>query len=558
MKKTYGYLAVLTFVGLSLGCQGEVAVFSDDPGWSPGTANNRSENNRFTGNNLPEGVPVELTAPHLRRLTPIQFENTVRYALGDVFTQDDLPEFGDDIPIIGLNNNPDSLRVNDVNVDSLYNAIQALAQAAVEGTPVVQQCVAAADDVCWGAMIDDVGHKLWRRPVTDVERQDLLGARAQMAPVATRAEQAEFIVMALIGSPNTMFRREVGVDDDGILSMGQFEIASAMSYTIWNAPPDETLYQLAVDGQLDDPEVRIEQVRRMQEDPRFADAMAEFFIDYLKFEALFSKTKIGELGLTPEARQSLVEGARRDLKAAFSAPEATLLDPFRSTNFHIDQNGASFFDVPVSSGDYEVVSMDPTQRLGILSHPGFLSVHAGEGDSGIVKRGVFTLEQLLCIELGTPPANIDGTDDVPEGFDDATATSREVLTVRHSSQASCVGCHRVIDPAGFGFENYDSAGRYRTVEKGSVQIDASGELLLGPETLTYADSIGYIDALTNSEALQSCLSDTFFTYVIGNEPHLAEREALYTTFQESGGDVSALVEAIVTTPSFTARKPQEQ
>ena len=175
-----------------------------------------------------------------------------------------------------------------------------------------------------------------------------------------------------------------------------------------------------------------------------------------------------------------------------------------------------------------------------------------------MKRGVFTLEQLLCVELDAPPADISEAEDVPEDFDDATSTSREVLTVRHSSQATCVGCHRIIDPAGFGFENYDGAGRFRTVEKGDVQIDASGELAVHGETLSYENSIGYIDALVGSEALRSCLSDQFFTYVLGEEPRLAEREALYQAFDSSDGSVETMFQSIVSTPSFTARKPQEQ
>jgi hypothetical protein len=499
-----------------------------------------------------------LVAPHLRRLTDRQYENTVRYALGDVFEADDLPQFGDDIPTIGLNNDPNSLRINDVNVGSVYDSSQALARAAIEGTPVVRDCVAASDDACWEPMVDDIGHKLWRRPVSDVEMQDLLDTRAQVAAApATRAEQAEFLLTALLASPNTLYRRELGTTGpDGDLLLDDFEIASAMAYTLWNAPPDEELYQAAVAGELSNPDVRREHARRMADDPRFAEALTEFYIDYLKIDALFGKTKSDSLGLTPDVRASFVDGIRRDLNSMFSVPDASLLDPFRTQSFHVNEQGASFFGVPVVGGsEFEVVSMNPNERLGVLSHPAFLSVHSGEGDSGIVKRGVFTLEQLLCVKLGAPPADISETEDVPEGFDDATATSREVLSVRHSSQATCVGCHRIIDPAGFGFENYDEAGRYRTVEKGNVQIDASGELVVHNETLTYDDSVTYIDALVGSEALRSCLNDQFFTYVLGDKPRLGEREALYQTFDATDGSVEALVETIVTTPSFTARKP---
>lgn len=549
-----GLLVALGCVAL-VGCKGELGLPSGappgettgvDPDPGPGTIE------------TPDGV-VEPTAAHLRRLTPAQYENTVRYALGDVFDADDLPQFGDDIPTIGLNNNPSILRVTEVNVGSLYDATIALAQAAVAGTPAVSQCVNASDDGCFVAVIHELGAKLWRRPVADAERQDIDAARARVAAAGgTRAEQAEFVMMALLASPNMLYRPELGEASGGVQRLTNFEIASALSYTLWNAPPDQELFDLAAAGQLVDPDVLRAQARRLAADPRVADSFTEFFVDYLKVDAIFAKNKLDSLGLTPAARASLVEGIRRDLRGIFSVPGASLLDPFRALDFHVDAGSATFFGVPVVQGDsFELISMDPAERRGVLSHPAFLSVHAGEGDSGIVKRGVFTLEQLLCVELGPPPADISETEDVPADFVDEEQTSRAVLTVRHSSQATCVGCHRVIDPAGFGFENYDSVGRYRVVEKGNIPIDASGELALLEGVLAYGNSVEYIDALVGSEALRSCLTDRYFTYVLGDSPRRVEREALYASFAENEGSLESLVDAMIQTPSFTARNLQE-
>lgn len=507
----------------------------------------------------PQGE-VEPTFAHLRRLTPAQYESTVRSALGDVFDADDLPQFGDDIPTIGLNNNPSSLRINDVNVSSLYNATQALAAAAVANTPVVSGCVMASGDACFEEVVDDLGARLWRRPVTAEEKTDIMGARARVADASgSRVEQAEFVVMVLLASPNMLYRKELGVTEDGVQRLTSFEIASALSYTLWNAPPDQELYDLAVADQLIDPDVLRGQAQRLADDPRVSESFTEFFLDYLKIDAIFSKQKIAELGLTPAARAALVEGIRRDLIATFSVPGASLLDPFRNLNFHIDGESATFFDVPLAQdGEFEVVALDRAQRLGVLSHPAFLSVHAGEGDSGIVKRGVFTLEQLLCVHLGPPPDDISEAEDVPADFNDAEETTRAVLTVRHSSQPDCVACHSAIDPAGFGYENYDSAGRYRTVEKGDVTIDASGELNVGREMLRFENSVDYIDTLVGSEALQSCLTDQYFTYVLGDAPRRVEREMLYAAFSENGGALDALVDSLISTPSFTARNIRQE
>lgn len=549
-----------------VGCKGQIGINADDPNGpfadnpnDPDNPDNPDDPDGPGTIETPDGRVVEPTFAHLRRLTPPQFENTVRAALGEVYAPDDLPVFGDDIPTIGLNNDPSSLRINDVNVQSLYDSSQALAAAAIANNPAVSSCVAASDDTCFTSLIDDIGSKLWRRPVTDEERDDITTSRGRVAMAGgTRAEQAEFVLMVMIASPNTLYRKELGVTEDGVQRLTDFELASALSYTLWNAPPDQELYDLAAAGELTNPEVLRAQAQRMAQDPRIADSFTEFFVDYLKVEALFSKNKLDELGLTPAARAALVEGIRRDLHAMFSMPGASLLDPFYSTSFNIDGESATFFGVNVAQGgEYEVVATDPNERLGVLSHPAFLSTHAGEGDSGIVKRGVFTLEQLLCVHLGAPPADISESEDVPPGFDDATATSREVLSVRHSSQAECVGCHSAIDPAGFGFENWDSAGRFRLVEKGNVQIDAGGTLNVNQETLSFTNSVDYVDTLAGSEALRSCLTNKYFTYVLGDEPRQVERELLYTAFDESDGALDVLVQTIVDTPSFTARNQQE-
>lgn len=559
MKKPYfaRTFAIGGFLALAaMGCEGKLLFEEVQEGVEGGTTPGTTPG---VNNPLPGAGAIELTSAHLRRLTPLQYANTVRDALGDVFEAEELPQFGDDMPTVGFNNSPAKLRLNDINVDSLYASTQVLARAAVSNTPVVRDCVAASGDACFGEIVDELGHQLWRRPLSGEERADLVNTAVELAQApATRAEQAEFLVQALLVSPHTLFRTELGQGEGDVLPLTDFEIASALSYTFWNSPPDEELYALAAAGSLRDVDTLIAQARRMADDERVAEALAEFFVDYLKLETIFARTKAAAYGLTEETRASLFEGVRRDLVQLFSMPDATLLDPFTSTNFHVDADSASFFGVPVvASGGFEVIAMDPAQRLGILSHPAFLSVHSGEFDSGIVQRGVFTLEQLLCLHLGAPPPDISARDDVPEDFNDALATSREILSVRHSSQPTCIGCHRMIDPAGFGFENYDAVGRYRLVEKEVVEIDASGELGIGMELLTFNDSVEYIAALANSEALRSCLSNQFFTYVLGDAPRLEEREAIYRKFNESNGAIDQLVEAIVTTPSFTARQAKE-
>lgn len=547
---------------ISIGCQGWVSETDltdpsnpDNPTQKqPNKDKNKDTNNAPDDPDDPE-APLVLTHPHLRRLTPKQYKNTVVAALGDIFEDDDFPQFDDDIPTIGLSNNPQKLRINDVNINSIYQSTQQLARRSLTATPMVADCVSAQGDACFGEIVDTLGLKLWRRPVTTEERDDLLGARAKVATASgTRAQQAEFLLSALMMSPNMLYRTELGQPQNEVRQLDSYELAQALSYALWNEPPDQTLMDLAKSDQLQDREVLKAQARRLAQDPKLAQALAAFFIDYLKIEALFSKEKIEDLGFTNQARRALFDGIRQDLIQQFLQPGATLLDPFSSNAFHINDQSASFFGVPVTSSQLEVTTMPPTERHGILSHPAFLAVHSNKGDSGIVKRGVFTLEQLMCVHLGTPPDDIAPVDTPPEGFDASKVTSREALSVLHSSQPTCVGCHQIIDPAGYGFENFDAAGRYRTTEKENIAIDASGTLAVNGEQLNFTDSTTFVKALAGSESLKSCVAESFLTYMLGDKPGAVEKKAFYEQFKNNQGSIDTLIDALIDTPSFTQRR----
>lgn len=523
----------------------------------------------------PTPVDFERTAPYVRRLTQLQYHNTIREGLGDVFEEEEYPELDDAIPTIGFSNNPNFLGLNDTNAGKLYDSVQKIAQKSVTDVPAVRDCVAASDDACFTTLIRDLGEKLWRRPLSDEEVGDLDDARAQIAAApGTREEQAEFVVQALLMNVNTLYRTEIGeegfaaLSDGDRVSLSSYELASALSYTLWNTPPDAELLQLAAADELKKPEVYEAQLERMLEDARVASAMTEFFVDFLKIDKLYIKEKEATFGLTDNVRRALVEGVREDLRATLDLPDATLYDPFRETSFHINQQSAPYFQVDgmQTGSSFERVSLDPNQRYGVLTHPAFLSVHSGTKDSGIVKRGVFTLEQLLCQHLGAPPADISPAppESLPEGFDPARVSTREALHVQHSSQIQCYTCHKQIDPAGFGYENYDGAGRWRLTEKGDITIDASGSLLIDrsyhdednkdEELLEFTTSIDYVQAITNSDTMKRCFTERLMTYVLGETPSHEEHTSFLEQFDAHQGSLDPVLKALLLSPSFTTRQ----
>ena len=544
---------------LAAACTGTIGDSNSGDGSGPGNPGNG--NNGGNNGTPPTAADVVPIAPQLHRLTALQFANTVEAALGPNFDAEDLPDFGDDIPTLGLANDADLLRISAVNVDNVYRSAAAVAAQAVERNATIAACVDGTGTDCFADVARSIGQVLWRRPLTDNEMADLETGRAAVAEgTGTRAEQAEFIVQALMLSSNTLYRTELGTGAD-TRRLTNYELASVLSYTMWNEPPDAELMAAAADGSLANADTLRAQARRLAGDPRFPEALVEFYFDYLKLSALFRTSKTPELGLTTAAREALWEGAKRDLLAALSAPDATLFEPFETLTFHVNDDSAPFFGVTAPSGGLSPVTMSADERIGILTHPAFLSVHANTGNSGIVPRGVFTLEQLMCVNLGSPPANIGPVDRPPDGFDPEDTTERDVLETLHTSQPQCRSCHQFIDPAGFGFENFDAVGRYRTMERvpsgRDLPIDASGDLRVGQERLQFDNSIQYIQSLVETPSLRRCVSDALLAYMLGNKPGNAESYLFHAAVLERNARVADLAELIVSSQSYTVRTPAE-
>ncbi|MEM6274799.1 MAG: DUF1588 domain-containing protein [Myxococcota bacterium] len=532
--------AVFGFIG---GCQGTL----DSPAGSEGIELSSNDGDADAAD---DDAPIQTLDSQLRRLTEPQYINTLREAFGSSLDGVAMPSFDDDIPTIGLANDPSTLRVSEVTLSSLMDDTREVARAVIENHSEMTACVDENSDACFESLMRRFGATLWRRPLNDNEFAELQSAGLSLE--ADRSVQAELVLTALMLSPNMLFRAEIG--ESGTIS--EYAIASALSYSLWDGPPDSILMDLAAGDQLQDPSVRAEQARRMVGDPRFAEAMTRFFWDYLKLGKLETKKKADEVEVTPAIRTALMGSARRYLLDKLSTPGATLFDVFQGQEFPLNALSAPYFGVEDAVGDdFQVRSVGSTERQGILSHPAFLSVHAGEVSSGIVQRGVYTLEQLLCQHLGAPPDDISEVEELPPGFDPAEVTSREALHVQHSSQPACAACHQFIDPAGYGYENYDTMGRYRTVEKGDIAIDASGSLALEGETLSFVDSVDYIAALSESEAMKSCVVKSFMTYVLGQEPGDAEMRAVKGAAESASYRIGELAVLLVNTPSFSERAP---
>jgi hypothetical protein len=207
---------------------------------------------------------------------------------------------------------------------------------------------------------------------------------------------------------------------------------------------------------------------------------------------------------------------------------------------------------PANHDPKDPVDLPAAQRAGLLTQASFLATHAHRDDSGPVQRGVVVQSNLLCMPPAPPPKNVP---QLPEG--DPTTTMRELLE-QHKNPA-CAACHKTLDGIGLGFEGYDGIGAYRPEQNGKP-TDQSGELFDIDVAGPFVGAVELSGKLAKSEDVRQCVGDQWFRFAFRRALEKSDEAcSLAPTrdlFAESGGDIRALLTALVETDSFRYRAVQ--
>jgi hypothetical protein len=206
----------------------------------------------------------------------------------------------------------------------------------------------------------------------------------------------------------------------------------------------------------------------------------------------------------------------------------------------------------VSGAGFTKVALDPTQRGGVLTQGGLLSLLAKPNQTSPVHRGKFVREQILCQPLPPPPANLQITP--PELS--TTLTTRERFT-QHAADPYCNTCHHLMDPIGLGFESFDGAGVFRATENGQA-VDASGRIDdAGDATGTFDGPLALGQRLASSSDVRACVATQWFRYGYGRAETDADGcslQAMQASFAAGGYRILDLVAALATTDAFRYRR----
>jgi hypothetical protein len=578
-------LTTLGLVGLAFGSFGCVGSIDQAGGSSPTNPSGSGPGGRIPGEPgsgpptgpgagvSPGGLPSDADsvpgpAP-LRRLTRFEYENTVRDLLGLTT----VPKKG----IAGFSADQESASSGYVRGGAvtaapdarvLMQAAEELAGAALQQVSSLLPCsplptAAAEQDACADKFVASFGRRAYRRPLTDAEVKDLRDLyRAQRTPEAGADFQQAVgnVITAMLQSPYFLYRWEVGaaapIKDGLLVRFNQHETASRLSYLIWASMPDDKLFEAADTGKLATADQVAAQARRLLADARAKDALQDFHLQWLNMGGLADMPKDPSLTdvYTPEVAQAMLRETREFVASVFQGPKADgKLETLMTAQASFANAAlAKIYGLPnVTGADLKPVSYNPAERAGLFTQGTFLSMKADAIDSHPIKRGDTMLNKVLCIPLEVPASIM--VPPLPEP--QPGQTTRERVSIH--SEAACATCHKLIDPIGFAFENYDAIARYRAMEEGKP-VDASGVFPLGSGALTFKNAVELLPQLARTPEARDCMVTQWWRYALRRNEAQTEEPSMKLVreaFAQSGYDMRELLVAFTRTRAFSHRKP---
>jgi hypothetical protein len=415
---------------------------------------------------------------------------------------------------------------------------------------------------CATDFVDALGPRAFRRPLEESERTLLLSTYDAGAADGFW-DGIRMVIELLLQSPQFLYVVEVGTpiaDVPGYYRLDAYELATRLSYLAWQAPPDDQLWEAAASGTLDTEAGIHAEAERLFADPRARETVERFYAQWLELDDVLHAERSPTLfpELTPALREAMLEETRRFLDDGIWEADASLEDVLTAQHTFVDAELADLYGVTAPADGFERIDL-PAERLGLLTLPALLMARSQSNQTSPVQRGVFVLEQMLCIDLPTPP---EGVDVNPPALDEeGTSTPRTTRErwAQHSADPTCRSCHAQIDPVGFTMEAFDPIGRFRTEESGRPIDTLGGIPSLDIEDGAIADAAELGHTVAALPETRDCFARQWMRFGLGRlerDSDAGDMEALAATLGE--GSIRQTLLALIDTAAFRHRVVDEE
>lgn len=572
-------LSVLT-CALVVGCPGgggshDDAGDTEATSTTAGTAPTGGEEETDTADPT-EGEPVSCEdgslpgpTPRLVRLSHRQYDNTVRDLLQLGPDAEPSSQFLADPPVQGFDNNASALVVKDRLGRDYRRAAEALAEqaAAPAKLATLLPCQPEGDGTaCADQFVQQFGRRAFRRPLTasEITAYDALYVQgAGLYDAGSAFEQGvRFVIEAMLQSPHFLYRIELSdsVEGENKIPLTGYEVATRLSFFLWNSGPDEDLLAAAEKGALSTPEGIEAEARRLLADGRAEDPVADFHYQWLELRKLTNLQKSPDVfpNYTPAMAPAMAEETQRFIRQVIFELDGDYAALMTAPFTFVNQDLAAIYGLQGVGAEFQEVTLDPLQRGGILTQPSFLSTHAFPHLSSPIHRGAFFQSQILCNPPPPPPGDADLNLPPVEG---EIKTTRQQVEAHTQSQDYCSGCHKtLVNPPGFAFEHYDALGQWRDLEN-EVPIDAASEFHGAYGThFVFTDAVDLLGQVVESEEGPRCYLTQWFRYGFARKEQAIDRctlDELHTALQGEGYNIQELLVAMTKTTAFRYRSVEE-
>jgi hypothetical protein len=563
----------------TLGCTGHIRGAGGNASGSPGSGGSSAGSSTGSSGGTATGAsggtsggtptvdctaPSPLAKPRIWRLTQTQMANTLRDNFA--FVPPAIAGFPIDSRLDGFANRPADLTVSPLLADGYYSAGEQLgAQAVANPAQFGIACTLAklSSGNCLTNFITTFGQKMWRRQLTPAETASFTSLYATTAAQGEGpAGGVKGVVQAFFLSPNFVHRTELGATSQAgtTVPLTDFELASELSYTLWDSAPDAALMALATQSKLHDETVLLSEAQRLfAATDKAAPAMNSFIQQWLFLETLGDTTKDTTIFpvATPSVAQSLVEENSLFVNSVIFDPQGdrSLKTLLTASYTFVNSANAPIYGIQgVTGSAFTRHDLDPSQRQGILSLAPFMWGHATSDGTNLPGRGSYFRSNVLCAPVGLPAGGVpqDGRFAPPD------ATGREKFAI-HSDPA-CAGCHTLFDGIGFAMENYDAIGSFRLTDFGKT-IDASGTLPLpsrpnGPD-LAFNNFTDLMNQVSGQSDPYDCFATQYLSYTSGakiDDMAVCDRQKLSAQFASADHRIDALVMSVIGSSNFMNRQ----
>ncbi|MGE0702533.1 MAG: DUF1592 domain-containing protein [Vicinamibacterales bacterium] len=430
-------------------------------------------------------------------------------------------------------------------------------EAAPEQSPAVAPAAMQNDESCATRILSTLARRAYRRPVGKRDVEELLGFYRKGLREDGFEAGIQYGLERLLIDPEFLFRIErdpKGAAPGSVYRLSDLELASRLSFFLWNSIPDDELLDAAVAGQLREPSGLERQVRRLLADRRSQALVDNFAAQWLRLRNLRDVGR--ESAEYPEFDENLREAFRRETELFVESTfreDSSVIELLSANYTFVNGRLARHYGIPGVLGNrFRKVTFAPGHpRGGLLGQGSLLMVTSHPNRTSPVLRGKWLLETILGTPPPEPPANVPGLPD--RGAGGRPASVRERLEM-HRRNPVCASCHAPMDPLGFALENFDAIGSWREVTEAGTPVDARATL---PNGTAFEGPAGLRRVLlAREDRFAATVADRLLAYAIGRGLSPVDRPAVRRIVREAAPERyrwSSLILGIVNSVPFQMR-----